>query len=72
MSKFKFIESFNEVVDEIRGKGPAYEPECANRVQKEAYICKKLKMSRSTLYETCLVTGIDTMYDALRNKSGAK
>ena len=67
----KIIEKFTEVVNDIRGEGAAYEPECINRVQKEAYICKRLKMNRSKLYETCICTGIDTMYDALRKKSGA-
>ena len=68
----KLVDKFTEVVDEIRGVGAAYEPVCENRVQKEAYICKRMKISRQTLYETCLVTGIDTMYETLRSKSGAK
>lgn len=72
MRKPKFVERFSEVVEEVRNTGIDYEPECANRVQKEAYICKRLKMSRSKLYETCLCTGIDTMYEALRKGSGAK
>ena len=72
MKKPKFVERFTEVVDDALGKGIDYEPECVNRVQKEAYICKKLKMNRSKLYETCIATGIDTMYDVIRGKSGAR
>ena len=68
----KLVEKFQEVVDEVRGVGAAYDPECVNRVQKEAYICKRMKISRQTLYETCLCTGIDTMYETLRGKSGAR
>ena len=42
----KLVEKFQEVVDEVRGVGAAYDPECVNRVQKEAYICKRMKISR--------------------------
>ena len=72
MRKPKFIERFTEVVEDVKSQGIDYEPAIDNRVQKEAYICKRLKMPRSKLYEICLATGIDTMYDALMEKSGAK
>lgn len=72
MRKPKFVERFREVVEEVKDEGIEYEPVCDNRVKKEAYICKRLKMTRSKLYETCLATGIDVMYEALMDKSGAR
>ena len=68
--EFKFKDAFAEVVNEVRD-GKYEEPECVNRVQKEAYICKKMKISTARLHEICIATGIDTMYDTLREKSGA-
>lgn len=64
----KLVEKFKEIVFEDEVKVP----ECVNRVQKEAFICKRLKMSRNQLYETCLSTGIDTIYDELMRKGGRK
>ena len=71
MRKPKIVERFKEYVEsDVRGIDLEV-PEVANRVQKEAYVCKRMKITRSKLYELCIATGIDAMYDELRSKSGA-
>jgi len=65
----KLVERFKEFVGfDEEDQNP---PEVVNRVMKEAYICKRMKKTRSELYEICIATGIDVMYEELRRKSGA-
>lgn len=72
MKKPKIVERFAEVVRSPERGVDIEVPEVANRVQKEAYVCKRMKMSRSKLYELCIATGIDTMYEELRKGGGAR
>lgn len=68
MKRRSLVDRFKEYIEPVS----VPEPECANRVQKESYVCKKMGISRNKLYEICLCTGIDVMYEELRKKSGAK
>lgn len=70
MRKPKLVERFREYVESDERGVDIEVPEDANRVQKEAYVCKRMKVSRSKLYEMCIAVGIDTMYEELCRKSG--
>lgn len=72
MRKPKIVERFREFVEADERGIDIEVPEVANRAQKEAYVCKRMKIGRSKLYELCIATGIDAMYDELYRKSGGK
>lgn len=72
MKKPRIIERFKEYVEADERGIDIEVPEVANRAQKEAYVCKRMKIGRSKLYELCVATGIDAMYEELRRKSGGK
>lgn len=71
MRRPKLVERFAEFVERPERGVDIEVPEDANRVRKEAYVCKRMKIGRSKLYELCIATGVDTMYEELRRRGGA-
>lgn len=66
----RFKEVFERSEDSDGSESDA--PEFENRVQKEAYVCKRMKLTRNQLYELCLCTGIDTLYSECRKNGGRR
>ena len=72
MASKRLIDKFKEIVPFVDDGFDFKEDEGVNRVQKEAYVCKRMKISRSQLIELCYCTGVDTLYEELRKKGGKK
>lgn len=65
------VTRFKEVVH-IGGDDYVEVPRGESLSRKEAYVCKRMKMSASQLREMCYSVGVDAMYDELRAKGGAR
>lgn len=61
---------FKGLIDEIRGQDVVSLDCDFNR--KASYVCKRMKVNMRQLEQKCYKVGVETLYEELRKKSGAR